>query len=37
MWGELSVSDTDDDESEIYLVSDCCRIITQDDDSTKQK
>jgi hypothetical protein len=36
MWGELSVSDTDDDKSEIYLVSDCCRIITQDD-CTKQK
>jgi hypothetical protein len=37
MWGELSVSDTDDDESKIYLVSDCCRIITQYDDCTKQK
>jgi hypothetical protein len=36
MWGDLSVSDTDDDESEIYLVSDCCRIITHDD-CTKQK
>jgi hypothetical protein len=30
MWGDLSVSDTDDDESEIYLVSDCCRIITHE-------